>query len=333
MKRSNVSIFIPHNGCPHKCSFCDQKSITGSIGQPTLDDVKKTIDVAMNSLKNLSKDSEIAFFGGSFTAIDENYMISLLDIANEYVQNGIFKGIRVSTRPDAINDRTLNILKSKGVSSIELGAQSMDDNVLLLNNRGHTSDSVVYASNLIKEYGFCLGLQMMTGLYGSNYEIDYNTGLKLAVLKPDTVRIYPTVIMKNTILYDLYRSKKYVPMEFGEMVELCSELLILFDKFKIPVIRLGLHASDSLEKNMVAGCYHPAFREICESRILFNKSISILKGLNERNIDIYVNPSTVSKMVGQKRENIKKFKEMGYSVNIKKDKEIIKDNIRIEISR
>lgn len=333
MKRSNVSIFIPHNGCPHKCSFCDQKSITGSIGQPTLDDVKKTIDVAMNSLKNLSKDSEIAFFGGSFTAIDENYMISLLDIANEYVQNGIFKGIRVSTRPDTINDRTLNILKSKGVSSIELGAQSMDDNVLLLNNRGHTSDSVVYASNLIKEYGFCLGLQMMTGLYGSNYEIDYNTGLKLAVLEPDTVRIYPTVIIKNTMLYDLYRSKKYVPMEFGEMVELCSELLILFDKFKIPVIRLGLHASDSLEKNMVAGCYHPAFREICESRILFNKSISILKGLNERNIDIYVNPSTVSKMVGQKRENIKKFKEMGYSVNIKKDKEIIKDNIRIEISR
>lgn len=332
MKRSNVSIFVPHNGCPYKCSFCDQKSITGQNIQPSIDDVEKTISIAMKSLKEKTKDSEIAFFGGSFTAINREYMIELLDTANKYVLNKVFKGIRISTRPDAIDDEILTILKEKGVTSIELGAQSMDDNVLLLNNRGHSSQDVVSASELIKRYGFSLGLQMMTGLYGSNYDIDYATGLKLAILKPDTVRIYPTVIMKNTELQRLYKFHVYTPMGFDECVNLCSELLLLFDKFDIPVIRLGLHDSKSLYENMVAGCYHPAFRELCESRILLNNCLSILEGMDEKDVIIYVNPSTVSKMVGHKRENINKLNELGYSVKIKSNEDVEKNSIRIEIS-
>ena len=332
MKRSNVSIFVPHNGCPHKCSFCDQKSITGQKIQPSINDVEQTISIAVKSLKEKAKDSEIAFFGGSFTAINREYMIELLDTANKYVRNKIFKGIRISTRPDAIDDEVLTILKEKGVTSIELGAQSMDENVLMLNNRGHSPQDVVDASKLIKRYGFSLGLQMMTGLYGSNYDIDYATGLKLAVLKPDTMRIYPTVIMKNTELQRLYESHIYEPMGLDESVELCSELLLLFDKFNISVIRLGLHDSESLHENMIAGCYHPAFRELCESKILFDNCLSILEDMDEKNVIIYVNPSTISKMIGHKRENINKLNKLGYSVKIKPNKNIERNSIRIEIS-
>ena len=332
MKGSNVSIFIPHNGCPHKCSFCDQRSITGQNVQPSISDVEKTISIAIDSLKDKSKISEIAFFGGSFTAINRKYMIELLDTANKYVKEEIFKGIRISTRPDAIDDEILTILKEKGVTSIELGAQSMDENVLLLNSRGHSPQDVINASNLIKSYGFSLGLQMMTGLYGSNYDIDYSTGLKLAILKPDTVRIYPTIIMKNTELQKLYESNIYKPMDFDECVDLCSNLILLFDKFDIPVIRFGLHNSKSLRENMVAGCYHPAFREICESRILLNNCLSILKDIDDKNVIIYVNPSTISKMIGHKRENINKLNKLGYSVKIKPNKNIERNSIRIEIS-
>lgn len=333
MKRSNVSIFVPHNGCTHQCSFCDQKNIIGLSTQPSISDVDKIINTAMNTLKRKTKESEIAFFGGSFTAIDKAYMTSLLDAANKYVKENIFKGIRISTRPDAIDNEILTILKEKGVTSIELGAQSMDEKVLLLNNRGHTPQDVIKASKLIKSYGFSLGLQMMIGLYGSDHEKDYETALSLAILKPDTVRIYPTVIMKNTELQKLYEAKKYLPMNLDRCVDLCSELLLLFDKFNIPVIRLGLHDSESLRKNMIAGCYHPAFRELCESRILFNNCLSILRNMKEKNVIVYVNPSTVSKMVGQKKENLNKLNKLGYSVKVKSDVNIKENNIRIEISR
>lgn len=333
MKRSNVSIFVPHNGCPHQCSFCDQRNITGLSTQPIINDVDKTINIAINTLKDKSKESEIAFFGGSFTAIDRAYMISLLDVASKYVRKNMFRGIRISTRPDAIDNEILTILKEKGVTSIELGAQSMDEKVLLLNNRGHTPQDVIKSSELIKKYGFSLGLQMMTGLYGSDYAKDYETALSLAILKPDTMRIYPTVILKNTELQKLYEEKKYLPMSLDECINLCSELLLLFNKFNIPVIRLGLHDSESLRKNMIAGCYHPAFRELCESRILFNNCLSILDNMEEKKVIIYVNPSTISKMVGHRRENLKKLDKLGYSVKIKSDINIAKNNIRIEISR
>ncbi|MBQ5347927.1 MAG: radical SAM protein, partial [Ruminococcus sp.] len=159
MKHSNVAIFVPHNGCPHKCSFCDQREITGQVKQPTPEDVKSTIEIALSDLKDKTKEAEIAFFGGSFTAIDRNYMISLLEAAKPYISN--FKGIRLSTRPDYIDDEILILLKKYNVTTIELGAQSMNDTVLNANNRGHNSDDVINSSNLIKSYGFNLGLQMM----------------------------------------------------------------------------------------------------------------------------------------------------------------------------
>ncbi|MBR7061045.1 MAG: radical SAM protein [Eubacterium sp.] len=193
MKKGNISIFVPHLGCPKQCSFCNQKTITGKQNQPTPEDVEKALETA---LKRRGYEYEIAFFGGSFTAIDRQYMISLLEAAFPYIENGSVKGIRISTRPDCIDTETLDILKKYGVSSIELGAQSMDDEVLQANLRGHTAKDVENASKLIKEYGFELGLQMMTGLYKDTDEKAIETAKKIIALKPETVRIYPTVVLK-----------------------------------------------------------------------------------------------------------------------------------------
>lgn len=331
MKHANVAIFIPHNGCPNQCSFCNQKSITGLATQPTPKDIENAIGIAISSLGEKSKDAEIAFFGGSFTAIDRDYMTELLSVAAAYVKSGEFAGIRISTRPDAIDDEILSILKKYGVTSIELGAQSMDDEVLMLNRRGHTSEDVKNASCLIKKYGFSLGLQMMTGLYGGNADKDYETGKSIAALSPDTVRIYPTVIMKSTYLGELYEQGKYQTLSFDATVDLCSRLLRLFSVNNIQVIRLGLHDTDTLHKDMIAGVWHPAFREICESHILLERCIEYIKnnGITQKNIEILVNNKTVSKMVGQKRSNIKKLAEMGYIVRVKKDNSVNVDDFVI----
>lgn len=267
-----------------------------------------------------STDAEIAFFGGSFTAIDRGYMLSLLDATVPYIDK--FKGIRISTRPDCIDDEILSILKLYNVTSIELGAQSMDDVVLEANNRGHDSKSVEEASNLIKSKGFALGLQMMTGLYMSNDNIDMLTARKFIELKPDTVRIYPTVVMNDTYLADLYEKKLYIPQNLTESVTLCSKLITLFESYNIKVIRVGLHHSDSLDKNKIAGPYHPAFRELCESEILYNKVKEKLKNLEITGSDtvvVKVSPSCVSKFIGNKRHNIKRLNESGYKIKVVQD--------------
>ena len=312
---------MPHNGCPHQCSFCNQKSIVGQAYQPTKADVVSAIETAICSLKENTINAEIAFFGGSFTAIDREYMLSLLEATAPYIDK--FKGIRISTRPDCINSEILDLLKKYKVTSIELGAQSMDDAVLKANNRGHSSEDVVFASKLIKEYGFSLGLQMMTGLYESTYEKDLYTASQFIKLKPDTVRIYPTIVMKHTELERLYRSGEYLPNTLETTVDLCSKLLCMFSENDISVIRLGLHHSESLDNDMVAGAYHPAFKELCESKIMLDKAFYILKGVNaEGGIKLYVSPSCVSKMIGNKRCNIAKLNESGYNVKIIQSNEV-----------
>lgn len=330
LRHANVAIFVPHNGCPNQCSFCNQKNITGVSAQPTPEQVLSTLETASKNLKCSQNRAQIAFFGGSFTAIDENYMISLLKVASKFVFNGTFNGIRISTRPDAINERILEILKNYGVNAIELGAQSMCDDVLLANKRGHTSDDVRTAAALIEDYGFSLGLQMMTGLYKSSLAKDFYTAQEIVKLAPDTVRIYPTVIMRGTELEQLYLEGTYVPIDFDAMVDLCSELLILFGDNGIDVIRLGLHDSASLRENMIAGTFHPAFCEICKSRVLLKKVLSQLKNKSLKEATVRINPAMLSQLIGQKKCNLKKFQDLGYSLKILQDKNISLGDVFVE---
>ena len=323
MKHINIALFIPDEGCPHRCSFCNQKTITGTSKRPQPNDVISACETALNGKKDVSG-GEIAFFGGSFTAIERGYMLSLLKCAKSYLDRGLFKGIRISTRPDCIDDSILALLKEYKVTSIELGCQSMDDEVLFLNERGHTAAQCESACCLVREYGFELGVQMMTGLFGDTDEKALETAERLIALRPDTARIYPTVVLKNTALERLYAEGRYRAQTLEEAVALCSRLLKMFTQGGVKVIRLGLHSGGGVEENYVAGAYHPAFREKCESR-LYRENIEKL--LSENRVQkgeatVFVSPRYLSQAKGQKKENITYFKEHGYNINI-----VTKENI------
>ncbi len=331
MKHVNVALFVPDEGCPHRCSFCNQKTISGKVKRLAVEDVHQAVKTALKGNFD-SSDGEIAFFGGSFTAIERGYMLSLLSAAKPYVEQGFFKGIRISTRPDCINEEILEILKEYKVSSIELGCQSMNDEVLSLNERGHTSEDVVNASKLIKRTGFEFGVQMMTGLLGDSDEEAIETAKKLISLNPDTARIYPTIVLENTKLAELLRQGKYRAQTLDEAVNLCSKLLALFNEANIPVIRLGLHSGGNVEEGYIAGAYHPSFRELCESKIYLDLVLSETEKLKIEpgEIEIEVSPKCVSMLVGQKKSNIQLLDKKGYKAKIIQNEKLKKYQIKIQ---
>lgn len=326
LKHANISIFVPHIGCPNKCSFCNQRYITGVCNAPHPEDVVDAVKRAKTSPNFNPKNTQIAFFGGSFTAINRNYMLSLLDVAAEFVEKGEVSGIRISTRPDAIDEEVLTLLKLKQVTSIELGAQSLNEKVLRMNNRGHTADDVVKASKLIRKFGFELGLQIMTGLFSDSDNGTLKTAKKVIEIAPDTVRIYPTIVLKDTDLAALYIDGKYKPQTLDEAVKLASKLYKMFTDANIRVIRLGLH---SIEKDaFLAGPWHPAFSELCCSEIMLNKALTMLKEKGKYNI--FVNKSDISKMIGQKRSNLLHLKGLGYECKVLEKSGIKSLDIEIE---
>lgn len=323
---ANIAIFVPHNGCRNQCSFCNQFSITSQQEQPTAESVRRTVEKALVYLGNGAKDAEIAFFGGSFTAIERSYMTELLEAAYPYVKDGSIGGIRVSTRPDAVDDEVLEVLKRYGTTTVELGAQSMCDDVLSINRRGHTAADVVSAAKRVKAHGFSLGLQMMTGLALADDRKDMETCEALIALRPDFVRIYPTIVLKSTYLAQLFHQGEYLPQTLENAVDLCCRLVERFEEENIPVIRLGLHTID--EDAYVAGPWHSAFGELCKSRIFYNKVIAKLSRKGTYNL--YVSPRMVSKAIGQNRSNITRFSANGMDVSVCSDVKLKDDEFIIE---
>ena len=331
MKHANISLFVPHMGCPHQCSFCNQKTISGSVKELMPDEVTATLETAVADGID-SENTEIAFFGGSFTAIPRDYMISLLEATKPFIEAHRFCGIRISTRPDAIDEEILGILKEYGVTSIELGAQSTDEEVLHLNRRGHTRQDIINASALIREKGFSLGLQMMTGLLGDTAEKALKTSEDIISMKPDTVRIYPTITLEGTHLGELYKDGGYNPQSLEDAVSLCGKLLKRFYDNNIRVIRLGLHSGGNVEEGYLAGPYHPAFGELCQSAIYLDCAIDEIKrsGLPRGEINLYVRSTEISKMTGQKGVNKEKLSALGYNVTVKGMDSLEKYEIKVE---
>lgn len=319
MKHGNLAVFVPHIGCPNQCSFCDQRVISGKADAPSPQSVAELCRTALLQMGERAQSCEIAFFGGSFTAIDRAYMVSLLQAACTYVGPSGFLGIRVSTRPDAIDQEVLDILQAYKVTSIELGAQSMEDEVLQKNLRGHSGGDVIRAAHQIKARGFMLGLQMMLGLYGDTAEGARDTARKLIELSPDTVRVYPTIVIKNTLLAKLLELGEYRPMMLEEAVVLCAQIMEQFETAGVRIIRVGLHASQELEGDMLAGPYHPAFRELCESRLLLQRILKDCEGKGVKEFTVMVHPKELSKAIGQRRANLVKLEELGYKVTITAD--------------
>ena len=318
MKHINVALFVVHKGCPQMCSFCNQRSISGSQKDLTPDDVHSAVKIAAQSLsEKQAAGGEIAFFGGSFTMVEHEYMLSLLEAAYGYVEKGIFKGIRISTRPDGINGEICGILKKYGVTAVELGAQSLDDRVLMLNERGHTAEQVEDACRILKEYGFEVGLQMMTGLYGSEDSDSLETAEKIIALAPATVRIYPTVVLKGTRLYELMKGGEFTPKGVDGTVDLCARLIEMFENAGIKVIRVGLHSGGGVEEGYAGGAYHPALRELCEGRLYYNRVSALLENCEGGRYILGVSPKEISKMTGQKKENLIRLREKGFECTVK----------------
>ncbi len=297
------------------CSFCNQYAITSHLQQPTEEDIDSAVHTAVKTMGDGLQSSEIAFFGGSFTAIKREYMELLLKAAYKHVERGTVRGIRISTRPDAINSEILGILSRYGVTTVELGAQSMLDSVLKANRRGHTANDVRNAASLIKSSGIALGLQMMTGLYTDTDDGAIYTANEFISLQPSCVRIYPTVVLEGTQLADYYRSGIYTPQTVEQAVELCARLLIMFRSHSIPVIRLGLHAVN--EQEVVAGAWHSSFGELCESRIILDR----LRALTERgkSYTVYVSPRNLSKTIGNKKTNLLTLNKEGVAIKVVAD--------------
>ena len=305
-----LPVFVPHLGCPHACVFCNQRRISGAQRPATPEDVKNCTARSAAFLPEGEK-RQLAFYGGSFTAIPETEQEALLRAAKEALDRGEIDAIRLSTRPDAIDDTVLERLRRYGVGTVELGAQSMDDVVLRLSGRGHTAADVERAARLVKAAGFELILQMMTGLPGSNDEKDVETARRLVELKPDGARVYPTVIVRDTPLCDMWQRGEYREHTVEDAVNVCARIVPLFEAAGVPIIRLGLNPTEELSGGAaVAGAYHPALGELVKSRILLDRARTLLQGAAPGSrVTLTVGRGKTSQMTGQKRENLRRLTE------------------------
>lgn len=337
-KQYIIPIFVPHLGCPNDCTFCNQRKISGQMKNITESDVIDTIEFYLSNFKEKNAYKEVAFYGGSFTGIDEETQNKLLEIAYEYVKEKKIDGIRISTRPDYIDKKTLKRLKKYKVKTIELGCQSTNDFVLQKCKRGHTYNDIVKASKLIRWYGFTLGHQMMVGLPESSALDDIKTAKDLIKLKPKIVRIYPVLVIRGTELENEYNNGEYEPLTVDQAVERCKELCYLFKKKKINVIRIGLQNTETISSpgstgsEVVAGPYHETFRQLVESSMYYDILLEKMKKISTKakEIEIIVNPQDVNDVVGYKRENLNKLEEL-YEVNIVVKQDIKQKENKIDV--
>lgn len=335
-----VPFFIQHEGCPFTCAFCNQWKITGAQGSKPEDVAVNVLEYIKASKRQLSG-VEVAFFGGSFTGLAKWQQVKWLEQAAALRKEGYITGIRLSTRPDYITDDILRLLQDYGVTTIELGVQSLVDEVLTKSRRGHLSRDVFKATQLIRRYPFSLVYQLMLGLPGDNEHSALLTARGTVAAKPDGVRIYPAVVLKDTLLAQWYLSGEYQPWSLEAAVSTAAKWFAIFSLYQIPVIRMGLQAVDSLleENELVAGPYHPAFGELVESRLMLEQTLDLLKKAQERQggqkqvgAALYFNPADCSKVVGHKRNNILTIKKLkpGLRLELRADEAVASNDLALK---
>lgn len=316
MKHVNIPIFIPQLGCPHQCIFCNQKKISAQTAIPTAKQVQDYIREYLRKIGNLPCEVEIAYFGGSFTGLPIEQQRTYLEAARPFLHHPLVTGIRISTRPDYIDEAGLDFLSEKGVVTIELGVQSFVDCVLQASGRLYTAQQAVQACKMIKAKQIRLGIQAMVGLPEDNYQHAMATAETIASLRPDMVRIYPTLVIKDTPLERMFYQRTYRPLFLPEAVEICADMRNLICRQGIRIIRMGLQPNEELRGgNVVAGPFHPAFGELVEQANFYRLANCLLEahrtdyGL-QTHLEVVVNPRDISKMIGYKRENITKLSQI-----------------------
>ncbi len=325
IKHFTIPIFIPELACPFQCVFCDQRKISGSIKTPDLEEVDKIILNYLSTLPTEKAEIEIGFFGGNFTGIPESEQRAFLNVAQKYVDNERVHSIRLSTRPDYISDKVLSLLKEYSVKTIELGAQSMDEGVLIKSGRGHTAQDVIDSSNLIREAGFNLGLQVMLGLPGDTQEKCIETAEQIVALQPQDIRIYPTLVIKDTELAELFKTGKYEPLSLQTAVLWAKDMYRIFEKAGLNIIRVGLHPSEELtdSKSLLAGPYHQSFRELVLTELWKDRFLEKLEFSKTKSLLIYVAAPELNHAIGYNSSNKKMLEERFEAVKIKIDQKLI----------
>ncbi len=314
-KHVTIPIFIPHLGCPHQCSFCNQWKSSGTDKLPDPDYLEKRINRYLESVDTGSTKTEIAFFGGSFTGIKRELQEELLSRAVKYLQRGLVHNIRASTRPDYITPESIKLLKKYQVGTIELGVQSFSNSVLGKSGRGHTAEDSINAVKLLKDNGIETVIQLMPGLPGDSSKISLESAQKAADLFPGAVRIYPAVVLKDTKLEKAYLEGSYSPLTIESAVEICGRMLKIFNKQRIPVIRIGLHPFSPDESgSIISGPYHPAFGFLVKSRLkrdeIKEKLISMLNdNPGSRKLVLELPLLCSEEYIGHRKENIRHLKE------------------------
>ncbi len=306
MKKLTVPFFISHLGCPHRCVFCDQVKISGS-GEEIPDEAGIREKIAQYRNTGKPELTEVAFFGGSFTALPETVRERLLAPLQPMIAAGEVGSVRVSTRPDCVDAAAVSSLKEMGVSTVELGAQSMDDRVLELSGRGHGGKETEAAVSCLKEHGLAVGIQLMPGLPGDTPAKSIASLRRVLALNPDFLRIYPTLVIAGTRLEELYRQGSYLPMTLHEAVRMCKVMLLESMRSDVPVIRMGLQPTDELGKDgvVVAGPYHPAFRQMVEAELCLDLLSRILREDPSmgKTVTAFCSPSRISDVIGQNKCN------------------------------
>ncbi len=327
-KHAIIPIFIPHLGCPCQCVFCNQQKITARTKAVSTDEVRETVERYLSTLGDLDpSEIEIAFYGGSFTAIPIDAQTAYLEVANEYIDQGRVSSLHISTRPDCIDEEILENLKRYNVSTIELGVQSFSDEVLRLSKRGHDSDTARKAARLVKERGFKLGIQLMIGLPGDSLESCIYSARETVALSPELARLYPTLVIDGTELYDMYEDGSYEALSKEEALLRTKEMYKILHKAGINIMRVGLKSTDIIGGSDLSaingGTYHPAFRQLVEGEIAYEMLKEQLDTLMEKldgtglatrqhppnvnpsnapkpklKVDLFSNPQSFSNMIG-----------------------------------
>jgi len=333
LKHYTIPIFIPQLACPFQCVFCDQERISGRGHVPDIAETKRTIEEYLESFPKGQKHVEIGFFGGTFTGIEREEQERYLKSAHFYLEKGLVQGIRLSTRPDYIDEPGLHLLKTYGVTTIELGAQSLDDDVLTKAARGHTAGDVEMASRMIIAAGFRLGLQMMIGLPGDTKQKALETAKRIIALGADETRIYPLLVIKGTTLEQWYNQGKYQPLSLEETLDWLKELIPLFEDSGVEVTRVGLHSSVGLEagKELIAGPYHPSIRELAMTEVWWDRLKGIVHRAEGQTVSISVHPSQYNFAIGYYGKNRKRLSEFIKNVKFLKDKELKMNKFNLDI--
>ena len=308
MKKVTVPFFISHQGCAHSCVFCDQRTITGFSGDlPSQEEIVTKVQTWKGTAGE--RPLEVAFFGGSFTAMPHQVQEHLLGTLQPMLDDGTVQSVRISTRPDYITDENVRWLKEKRVLTIELGVQSMDDQVLRESVRGHRAEESESAIRCIKSGGLEVGAQLMPGLPGDTPYKSYEALKRVIAAGADFVRIYPVVVLKGTALAERYQAGKYTPLTVDQGVQLCKILLHESLRSSVPVIRIGLQADEGLNSTtVVGGCWHPSFGRLVRSELYFDLLRSMIAGSDgTESCTIRCHPARVSEVSGQGRANLKRL--------------------------